>query len=280
MCNYAQFVAGTFHRRVFMLLCLVFCVAAIAFGQGTMEDIVHLKNGGIIRGVVFENMPNAYVKIQTPDGKIKTYKFSEIEKLSKAGQPPVKAVAADVQKLDSLSAKPSSIPIEQQSQKPLAEQQPKPSTNITTNESKSSTTSFLLSFLIPGLGQFYNGEYTKGAIMTGAAVIGTTLIFTAGYTETYSASPYTDYSYYGTYTYYNYNYEEETTAWFYVGIAMAGGSWVWSMIDAPISANRINSEMSRNTMGHLIELDGNGYIVGMDVVARPRGVGVNLAIHF
>ena len=52
------------------------------FAQGNYQDVVYLKNGSIIRGIIIEQIPNRSIKIQTADGNIFVYQMSEIEKLA------------------------------------------------------------------------------------------------------------------------------------------------------------------------------------------------------
>ena len=40
------------------------------------EDVVYLKNGSVIRGVIIEQVPYQTLKIQTKDGNIFVYNFS------------------------------------------------------------------------------------------------------------------------------------------------------------------------------------------------------------
>lgn len=49
----------------------------------TMEDVVYLKNGSIIRGTIIEQVPNVSLKIQTRDGSVFFYKMEEVEKITK-----------------------------------------------------------------------------------------------------------------------------------------------------------------------------------------------------
>ena len=138
-----------------------------------------------------------------------------------------------------------------------------------------------LSALLPGAGQYYNGEYIKGMMQTGVFVTGVVLALTAGTENSYSSHAYTDYSYYGTYTYYRSNTEEETSEWLYIGIGVAAGAWLWSVIDAPLSANSYNDVAARSSYGHMIELNESAYVVGIDVATTlEAGTGVNVAIHF
>jgi hypothetical protein len=46
-------------------------------------DIVYLKNGSVIKGEIIEQVPNQSIKIQTSDGNIFVYNFSDIEKITK-----------------------------------------------------------------------------------------------------------------------------------------------------------------------------------------------------
>ena len=100
---------------------------------------------------------------------------------------------------------------------------------------KSPTTAFLYSFLLPGGGQFYNGESKKGLIQLGIAVTGVLLAY----------SNWTEYEwvrddYYWASYGYTREYGNETLM--YTGIALYLGGAVWSMIDAPMSAKKINRQ--------------------------------------
>ena len=45
-------------------------------------EVVYLKNGSIIRGLIIEQQPNVLIKIQTKDGSIFVYKMDEVEKIT------------------------------------------------------------------------------------------------------------------------------------------------------------------------------------------------------
>jgi len=45
-------------------------------------DVVYLKNGDIVKGMLVENVPNNYVKIQIDGGSSLTIKYSDIEKFT------------------------------------------------------------------------------------------------------------------------------------------------------------------------------------------------------
>ena len=48
-----------------------------------LMDVVYLKNGSVIKGMIIENIINVQVKIQTKDGSIFVNKYDEIEKMTK-----------------------------------------------------------------------------------------------------------------------------------------------------------------------------------------------------
>lgn len=48
-----------------------------------LEEVVYLKNGSIIRGIIIEQVPNESLKIQTKDGSVFFYQIDEIEKITK-----------------------------------------------------------------------------------------------------------------------------------------------------------------------------------------------------
>jgi hypothetical protein len=52
--------------------------------QSKSEDIVYLKNGTIIHGVILELIPNQTLKIQTPDQSLFILKMEDVEKITKA----------------------------------------------------------------------------------------------------------------------------------------------------------------------------------------------------
>jgi len=63
------------------MLCLVFSLTVS--GQATIEDVVYLKNGNIIRGLIIEQIPDQSIKIQTKDNSLFVFKIEEVEKITK-----------------------------------------------------------------------------------------------------------------------------------------------------------------------------------------------------
>lgn len=63
---------------------LIFAIAGIGIGLAqNYQDVVSLKNGSVIKGVIIEQVPNQSIKIQTADGSIFVYQMAEVEKISK-----------------------------------------------------------------------------------------------------------------------------------------------------------------------------------------------------
>lgn len=99
-----------------------------------------------------------------------------------------------------------------------------------------------LSWIVPGGGQYYNGDIAKGIVMSGLWVAGTTTVFS---TLIASRNTYVDYEtscyidQYGNQTCDDYYYDRFTRAQkiaMGVGGGMALSSFLWSVIDAPIVA--------------------------------------------
>ena len=68
-----------------LLLCFLFAafiLTSAAFAQ-EMQDVVYLKNGSIIRGLVIEQVPGKSLKIRTRDGSVFVYTMEEVERITK-----------------------------------------------------------------------------------------------------------------------------------------------------------------------------------------------------
>lgn len=64
---------------LFIILTLTpFCTQA-----QDLQEVVYLKNGSVIRGIIIEQIPNSSLKIKTADGSIFAYKMADVEKIAK-----------------------------------------------------------------------------------------------------------------------------------------------------------------------------------------------------
>ena len=191
----------------FLLVLTIVLSASFTFAQTSLQDVVYLKNGSIIRGDIIEMVPSETVKIMTADGCVFIYDFADVEKFTK--------------------------------EKPMYY-------GRTTIDKKSPWAAGIMSYFIPGLGQFYNGEERKGWIDLGtqvggfAALLGGVAIL-APFSdiplqegpngELYAPMP------------------DVSDFWANTGVVlMIGGTitiyanWLHSIIDAVKSSKRINAE--------------------------------------
>ena len=67
---------------VLVVVVAVFVAPSPVFAQ-QMEDVVHLKNGEIVRGIIIEQIPGESLKIQTQGGSAFVYTMDEIAKITK-----------------------------------------------------------------------------------------------------------------------------------------------------------------------------------------------------
>lgn len=171
--------------------------------QQQEEDVVYLKDGSILRGVIIEDVPGESLRIRTRDGNVFRLSYDRIDRRTKE---PVLAVAPA----------------------PAGGTPSQPRAQVTTGR-KSPGVAFLLSFLIVGAGQGYNGQWGKALLMAGGAV---TSLAIAGA----GAEDCVDFEDCGRFT---------------LGVVGALGFALWSWIDAPISASAINTRID---MGLALEV--------------------------
>jgi len=69
-------------KYLFSLLLLVM-FSSFAFSQQNYQDVVYLKNGSVIRGMIIEQVPNKSIKIETSDKSLFVYPIDEVEKITK-----------------------------------------------------------------------------------------------------------------------------------------------------------------------------------------------------
>ena len=59
------------------------CCIAVAVQAQNYQDVVYLKNGSIVRGVIVEQQPNVLLKVKTGDGSLFVFQMAEVEKMTK-----------------------------------------------------------------------------------------------------------------------------------------------------------------------------------------------------
>jgi hypothetical protein len=71
------------------LLLIIFLMAGAwgnrLFAQQGLYDVIYLKNGSIINGVITEQVPGQTIKVETRDKNVFVFREDEIEKIVKAG---------------------------------------------------------------------------------------------------------------------------------------------------------------------------------------------------
>ena len=117
----------------FVVIFLFLFIFSGLFAQEKMQDVVYLKDGSIVRGVVIEQIVGESVKIQTMDGSIFVYKMNNVSKITK--EPIISVKEIDV------SAKPKTPVV---------------------LSTKSPGTAAVLSVLVPGLGNIYAEKVGTG----------------------------------------------------------------------------------------------------------------------
>ena len=69
-------------KKLFVLL--LFALFTVhSFAQYHYHDVVYLKNGSILRGVIIEQVPNQSIKIETADHSVFFFELGEVEKFTK-----------------------------------------------------------------------------------------------------------------------------------------------------------------------------------------------------
>ncbi|MBQ8453925.1 MAG: hypothetical protein IJ537_01075 [Bacteroidaceae bacterium] len=72
-----------------LIIILVLMASGMSLPAQNLKEVVYLKNGSIIKGIIIEQVPNESLKIQTTDGSIFVCKLSEVEKITKEAVKPV-----------------------------------------------------------------------------------------------------------------------------------------------------------------------------------------------
>ncbi|MCY3737061.1 MAG: DUF5683 domain-containing protein [Gemmatimonadaceae bacterium] len=223
-------------RLVPALLLTVHVAALSPLSSQELEDVVYLKDGSTVRGTVIERIVGESVKIQVRDGSVQVYAMGRIARIVKE---PATVGKEEVE--PGFGSRHTSV----------SGAQRKP---------RNPWLASGLSAVIPGTGQFYNGQYLKGVPQLGAATAGSALVFLAArdnYEDIYG---------------YWVDPDNDDRNAVYGGVLWLGGL-LWSVIDAPISANRINREAQPGSEDLGVTLD-------LGPALRSSGTGVRLVIRY
>ena len=69
-------------KSTILSLATLMTIISLLIGQ-ERRDVIHLKNGDVIKGIIIENVFDDYVRIELVGGSILSYKYVDIEKITK-----------------------------------------------------------------------------------------------------------------------------------------------------------------------------------------------------
>ena len=69
-------------NRTMICCTILITIVSLSIGQ-ERRDIIYLKNGDVIKGIIVENVFDDYVRIELMGGSILSYKYVDIEKIIK-----------------------------------------------------------------------------------------------------------------------------------------------------------------------------------------------------
>ena len=87
--------------KKYLAILLFSIITTVSFGQSNYQDVVYLKNGSIIRGVIIEQVPSESIKIETADKSVFVFQMDEIERFTKEpmqGRSPMASQSRGLQK--------------------------------------------------------------------------------------------------------------------------------------------------------------------------------------
>ncbi|MDY0105017.1 MAG: hypothetical protein RBS07_18945 [Lentimicrobium sp.] len=77
-------------------------IPVVMFAQinyANYQDVVYLKNGNVIRGIILEQVPNESLKIETNEGSVSVVQMSDVEKIAKEKIPEIQQVKPEEEEL-------------------------------------------------------------------------------------------------------------------------------------------------------------------------------------
>ena len=85
---------------LFLLACSML-FSCFAYTQ-ELQDVLYLKNGSIIRGIIIEQIPNKTLKIKTADGSVFVYQMDDVVRITREPMPASQRASASVSSPDKM----------------------------------------------------------------------------------------------------------------------------------------------------------------------------------
>ena len=70
-------------KKKALFLVLFFLTSFLCGFAQEMQDVIYLKDGSVVKGIIVEQVPNKSIKLQTVDGSLFVYQMDAVEKMSK-----------------------------------------------------------------------------------------------------------------------------------------------------------------------------------------------------
>ena len=70
-------------KKKFLFLIMFFLTSFLCGFAQEMRDVVYLKDGSVVKGIIVEQIPNKSIKLQTGDGSLFVYSMDAVEKMTK-----------------------------------------------------------------------------------------------------------------------------------------------------------------------------------------------------
>lgn len=209
--------------------------AQVNIRQEGLVDVIYTTNGLTLEGVIVEQIPGVEYTIVTTDGRTLTIDALSIKRITKEN---ASGYLGNTYNYNPYG--PYRIDAEGNPIYPL-----------------SVSGAFTRSLIIPGLGQMYNGDGLKGALLFSGVLVGV-LGATVGVNMV------------------DYAYEDAVG---YTSIALAAGCYLYSLIDAPMTAARWNKKHGFVGGGYCLNLSPTVGTVRSQSGSNAA-VGMSLSLSF
>ncbi|MFZ1730847.1 MAG: hypothetical protein WBQ23_04970 [Bacteroidota bacterium] len=195
-------------RTTVLLLACILLPAFISFAQEAPLDIIYIKDGSVISGVITKIVKDEYVEMRVASGALRTFSWSDITKMEKQLSQSAEA-ASDTSMSNSKLL-------------------------LYNEEKKSPTAAFFLAWLFPSIGHIYAGETGTGLLFLGGEALCLYLAAVEGFSEVEHGS--------GSFRYTT----TEINSAYWVGLTGLLVLRFWEMFDAGAAARRHNRELKED----------------------------------